>query len=53
MSENKDLKYHAVCPQCNKGFDCRKGVMVWGALICPDCEKKMRKYNELDEEQSA
>lgn len=49
MSKNKELKYRAVCPHCNKGFDTRKGVLYWGVLVCPDCEKKMRHYNEMND----
>lgn len=34
------LKYRAVCPYCNKGFDSRTGALFWGQLICPKCEKR-------------
>ena len=48
MSKNKDLKYRAVCADCNKGFDTRKGGEIyWGKLICPDCYHKKVRYNEL------
>jgi len=43
------LKYRAVCPCCNKGFDSRTGVLFWGQLICPECEKEKIKYNQSND----
>ncbi len=50
MSKNKDLKYRAVCPHCNKGFDTRhEGFNYWGRIVCADCYQKMAMYNELND----
>ena len=47
---NKDMKYRAVCPECNKGFDTRHpGFLFWGKLLCPECTQKKLHYNELND----
>lgn len=38
---SKLMKYRAVCPLCNKGFDSRTGELYRGQLVCPDCHKKI------------
>lgn len=40
----KDLKYRAICPLCGKAFDSRKGKVLDGKLVCPDCFKDHGQY---------
>lgn len=50
MKKNKELKYRAVCPHCNKGFDTRyEGFNHYGRIICADCYHKMSRYNEMND----
>jgi len=44
MSKSKEMKYRAVCPQCNKGFDTRSEGFrgPTGQIICADCFHKLK-----------
>ena len=47
---SKEMKYRAVCPLCNKGFDTRnEGFLYWGHLICANCYHEMDRYNKENE----
>lgn len=43
---DKDLKYRAICPICNKVFNSKFGNIVDGKLVCPICSAKYSHYNE-------
>lgn len=30
----KEMKYRVICPQCNRAFDCRQGILLDGKLVC-------------------
>ena len=50
MSKDKSYKCRAVCPICNKPFDTRKeGAIYLGDLICNECYKEKRHYNQQHE----
>lgn len=48
----KELRYRAVCPYCNKGFDTRKEGMRSGDgyIICADCYHKIKFKTYLEEQ---
>lgn len=43
---NKELKYRAICPFCNKAFDMREGKVhpTTGQLVCEVCYKERTKF---------
>lgn len=43
---DKDLKYRAICPICNKTFNSKFGIIVDGKLVCPICSRKYTHYDE-------
>lgn len=38
------MKYRVICPQCNKAFDSRQGILLDGKLVCPDCGQDNHGY---------
>lgn len=40
----KEMKYMVICPQCNRAFDCRQGILLDGELVCPDCGQDNHEY---------
>lgn len=43
---DKDLRYRAICPMCNRAFNSNFGNLVDGKLVCPICSAKHSHYNE-------
>lgn len=43
---DKDLKYRAICPICNRAFNSKFGNIVDGKLVCPICFTKYSHYDE-------
>lgn len=45
MPKNKELKYRAICPLCDKPFDMREGKLLFldNRLYCKDCRDKLLK----------
>lgn len=43
---DKDLRYRAICPICNRAFNGKLGNIVGGKLVCPICYAKHPHHDE-------
>lgn len=43
---DRDLRYRAICPICNRVFNSKFGELLDGKVVCPICFTKHIRYSE-------